>query len=211
MKKETEITISGIKRIHHLLSVADNTKNIHVSDIAKEMGVKKTLLMEFILNKNNCFDSSSDKKGFFIKKVYLSPSENPRNIEWLERVKNELENTLFVIQWDCYGCKEEYFLPQDKNSVDHEKYDSIYPFDRQTWKWRNTYAKMEKVKASGHFHEGFGSIDTFNGRKIPYCLSEKEMVALIDDGWTLMGELPKSIEEYQEEKENERNQKRFKL
>ena len=62
--------------------------------------------------------------------------------------------------------------------------------------------KIEAVEKSGHFFKGTGSVDMFCGREIPYCLSVSNMKALIDEGWTLEGEIPDKVKEYQNNKEN---------
>ena len=196
-KEELTITIQSVMRIYKLLVMADNKHSIHVSEMAKEMGVKRTLLTEFILDNADNFRTGQDQKGLYVLQVFESGDKNPWCKLWLERVKEEEASTLTVIQWDCYGQKEEYYLPDDTAKVDNCKYDTNPPYDRWYWMWRNTTAKMDKVRESGHFHKGIGSYDTWSGTTLPYCLTVEEMKALIEDGWTLKGELPKEIIEMQ--------------
>lgn len=192
-KEEILINIQSVHRIYCLLSVADNKKSILVSEIAKEMGIKRTMLTEFVLDNPDNFVIAQDTKGLTIKQCFLDGSNNPYSKIWLENKKNHDVNTLYVYQWDCYGIKEEYYLPDDSATVDNCKYDTTPPYNNRYWMWRNTTEKMKKVKASGHFHKGTGSTGMWSGTTLPYCLSIEEMKALIADGWTLKGELPNEI------------------
>ena len=198
---EQTIDIKNVARIFGLLQKVNNSGSVYVSELAKEMNVKKTALMAFILDNPRLFKSSSDKKGATLRKVYLSPAENPYDKAFLENIKATWSKWLYVLQWDCYGKKEEYYLPDESGTRDNYKYDYSYPYDRQVWLWRNTREKMEKVKESGHFHKGTGSTGMWSGTSIPYCVSIEEMKALIDDGWHLEGELPKEVRFYKVEEE----------
>ena len=188
-----EIQIESIVRIVRLLQKANNEPAVLVSETAKEMGVKKTDLTEFILSHPGLFRTTSDKKGLRISNAFISEDTNPYSPLWLERQQREWAKTLYVVQWNCYGQLEDYYLPRDftHNSYSDKRYSDMVD------KWRNTKEKIDAVEKSGHFYKGTGSIDTWSGTELPYCLRAEHMKALIDEGWTLEGELPELIVEYQ--------------
>jgi len=84
--------IAGIKKIVELIQKVDCTRYAMITDTAKEMGVKKTALMEFIDNNPKLFDLVEVGKkgktiGLGISRVYQSADENPKTEEWVEKMK----------------------------------------------------------------------------------------------------------------------------
>ena len=189
MKK---IEINQIIRVVNLLKQVNNQFSALVAETAKEMGVKKTDLMEFINVNSRLFRLENDKKGLRIKTAYPSVSDNPYNPEWLERKQKEYARTLYVRQWNCYGQLENFYVGTDASSVNDKSYED------KKYLWRNTKEKMEAFIKTGHFFEGTGSTGMWSGTTLPYCLKYEHMIALIDEGWTLDGELPKKVREYQD-------------
>ena len=189
MKK---IEINQIIRVVNLLKQVNNQFSALVAETAKEMGVKKTDLMEFINVNSRLFRLENDKKGLRIKTAYPSVSDNPYNPEWLERKQKEYARTLYVRQWNCYGQLENFYVGTDASSVNDKSYED------KKYLWRNTREKMEAFIKTGHFFEGTGSTGMWSGTTLPYCLKYEHMIALIDEGWTLDGELPKKVREYQD-------------
>lgn len=189
MKK---IEINQIIRVVNLLKQVNNQFSALVAETAKEMGVKKTDLMEFINVNSRLFRLENDKKGLRIKTAYPSVSDNPYNPEWLERKQKEYAKTLYVRQWNCYGQLENFYVGTDASSVNDKSYED------KKYLWRNTKEKMEAFIKTGHFFEGTGSTGMWSGTTLPYCLKYEHMIALIDEGWTLDGELPKKVREYQD-------------
>ena len=148
--------------------------------------------MEFINVNSRLFRLENDKKGLRIKTAYPSVSDNPYNQEWLERKQKEYAKTLYVRQWNCYGQLENFYVGTDASSVNDKSYE-----DRK-YLWRNTKEKMEAFIKTGHFFEGTGSTGMWSGTTLPYCLKYEHMIALIDEGWTLDGELPEKVRQYQD-------------
>ena len=186
------IEINQIIRVVNLLKQVNNQFSALVAETAKEMGVKKTDLMEFINVNSRLFRLENDKKGLRIKTAYPSVSDNPYNQEWLERKQKEYAKTLYVRQWNCYGQLENFYVGTDASSVNDKSYE-----DRK-YLWRNTKEKMEAFIKTGHFFEGTGSTGMWSGTTLPYCLKYEHMIALIDEGWTLDGELPEKVRQYQD-------------
>lgn len=192
MKKEN-ITIAAIHRVFRLLSQVYNSNTVYLFDVAKEMGCKKTDLMEYVTTHSGLFSILSEKKGCAIKGVYLTVSDNPYHPENLKMLKERNERTLYVTQWEYYGQKECYYLYDDREKRYDYKDGYNWPYARQTWLWRNTKEKLESLKKGRHYHMGCGSTGTFSGTDIPFAVSVSEMRNLLADGWKLTGELPKVI------------------
>ena len=186
------IEINQIIRVVNLLKQVNNQYSALVAETAKEMGVKKTDLMEFINVNSRLFRLENDKKGLRIKTAYPSVSDNPYNQEWLERKQKEYAKTLYVRQWNCYGQLENFYVGTDASSVNDKSYED------KKYLWRNTKEKMEAFIKTGHFFEGTGSTGMWSGTTLPYCLKYEHMIALIDEGWTLDGELPEKVRPYQD-------------
>lgn len=194
-RKETKaINVAAIVRVVSLLRTANNTGYAYVSETAREMGIRKTDLTEFILQNPKFFQTGNESKGMTIRETYEKPELNPANEEWLNATLAAWRKRLLVKQWNCYGQLEEFYVEEDE--VQYCVPDKA-TYDRKPWLWRNTGDKMKAFIEAGHHHKGFGSLDTWSGREIPYCLKENEMKALIDEGWRLEGTIPESILKYQ--------------
>ena len=108
--------ISEILRIVNLLQKVDCTSYALITDVAKEMGIKKTVLMQYIEDHPKLFDiiEATSKSargavktlGLAIRKVYLTPEENPVTEEWLVVKKKEWEKKIQVFEQTYYGQHE---------------------------------------------------------------------------------------------------------
>ena len=66
----TELTLSKVNECFYLYDKAFGYRYPYVFELAKELGVKTTVLMKFILNNKDYFEIFQGKKGVFIRKVY---------------------------------------------------------------------------------------------------------------------------------------------
>lgn len=186
MKKEETLTLEEVKRILYLCQVANNNKEILVSELAKELSVKKTTLTQFLLDNSLCVNCSNSNKGLLVHSVFSSPEENPYTQQWLDKTIRDWSKTLYMSQWNCYGQLEEFYL-----SIDTQ---TNQPSNSQNYGlWRNTQSKIDSLIEGRHYHKGIGSVDMWSGTTIPYAVSIKQMHNLIEDGWTLKGTLPDEI------------------
>lgn len=197
MQNTVTITIAAVVRIVRLLKTANNEGYAYVSETAREMGVRKTDLTEYILDNPKLFVTGNESKGMVIRKAYERAEQNPANEEWLNATLTAWDKRLYVKQWNCYGQLEENYVNEDKTSYDTPE---KTPYDMKPWLWRNTGDKMKAFIESGHHHQGTGSTGTFSGTVLPYCLNIDEMKALVDEGWRLDGAVPQSITDYQNKK-----------
>ena len=138
--------INEILRIVNLLQKVDCTSYALITDVAKEMGIKKTVLMQYIEDHPKLFDiiEATSKSargvvktlGLAIRKVYLTPEENPVTDEWLAVKKKEWEKKIQVFEMTDYGLHEFWFL-----AVDNER-------GRKNL-WRNTPEKIQSLIDAG--------------------------------------------------------------
>ena len=177
--------INEIVRIVNLLQKVDCTSYALITDVAKEMGIKKTALMQYIEDNPKLFDiieaTSKSAKGVVktlglaIRKVYLTPEENPVTDEWLAVKKKEWENKIQVFEQSYYGQHEFWYL-----AVDDEK-------GRKNL-WRNTPEKIQtlidagviEMKTSGY--GGFSDYYKWEG----LLLTPDAAEAITDLGWELI-------------------------
>lgn len=183
-----DMEIKEIIRITGLLKKVNCQNFALVSEIAKEMGEKKTAVMQYIENNPKLFnlmevkDSKGKTKGLAVLNCYLTAVDNPATDEWLERQKGLHKKTLEVSELNYYGIRE--FL-----------YIDITPKD--SWKraelWLNTPEKIQGLVDSGILKKTkriYGGIsDCFDWEG--YELTKEVREALENDGWTLVypGEL----------------------
>lgn len=127
--------ISEITRITNLLKKANCSSLVYVSEVAKEMGVKKTALMQFIVDNPKLFKLSTDKKGLQIFQVFVSAEENPETEEWLDVKKKAWEKKIHIGERTYYGCHEYWLIAEDGNGKER--------------KYRNTPEKVQELADAG--------------------------------------------------------------
>lgn len=140
--------IKEIKRRFDLLSKVNNESYCLVSELAKELKVSKTDLMQFIEDNRNLFSLATLEKrmrngvrknvGTAISKVYLNEDENPKTDEWLKKQIEQYKNYIYVSEIDYYGSIQGYYVDVDnENCKNRENL------------WRNTKEKIDKLIEQG--------------------------------------------------------------
>lgn len=186
------VDIAEIKRRADLLKMANNKKYCLISELAKELKVRKTDLMQFILDNPKLFHTdnqwtykvmprsqqiTTDKNlGLGIEEVYLSPEDNFRTDEWLQKQIIDKAKYIHVSEFDYYGVQG-YFIKIDKEG------DSKY----KEHLWRNTESKVKEVKSLGVLHmETFysGSFGDSSAHPVDHAISPDGLDELIRAGWT---------------------------
>lgn len=174
--------ISEVKRITDLLKRANCTNFALVSEIAKEMSVKKTALMQFIEDNpklfrlGEAFKSTKTTKtslGLSIITAYLTAEENPDTEEWMDKMKKAWDKKIHVGEQTYYGYHEYFCIPEDDG-------------DSKEGKYRNTPEKIKFLVEKGIIKKvsgGYGGFsDYYRTEYYPYC--EDVQKALEDIGWT---------------------------
>lgn len=177
--------ISEILRIVNLLQKVDCTWYALITDVAREMGIKKTALMQFIEDNPKNFNiqeititsTKGVKKtlGLGIRKVYLTADENPATEEWLELQKTNWVKKLHVDEQTYYGQHEFWCFPEeyDQNSLRYHL-------------WRNTPEKFQELEEMGILKkttQWYGGLSDSYKRDVYLC-NEETRQKLADAGWT---------------------------
>ena len=174
--------ISEIKRIAELLQKVNCERIALISEVAKEMGVKKTALMQFIEDNPKLFKLGEKMKrtkntqttlGLGIMTAYLSADENPDTEEWMEKKKKEWDKKIHVGEQTYYGCHEYWLIPEDDVTSKEGKY-------RNTREKIKFLVEKEIIKKVSGGYGGFG--DFHHAEYYPY--SEEVQKALEAIGWT---------------------------
>ena len=177
--------ISEILRIVNLLQKVDCTSYALITDVAKEMGIKKTVLMQYIEDYPKLFDiiEATSKSargvvktlGLAIRKVYLAPEENPVTEVWLAVKKKEWEKKIQVFEQTYYGQHEFWYLAAD----DERGRKNL---------WRNTPEKIQTLIDAGAIKmekSGYGGFsDYYNWEGL--LLTPDAAEAITKLGWELI-------------------------
>lgn len=183
--KPSELQISEVHRIVSLIQKVNCSTFALVTETASELGIKKTVLMQYIEDNPKLFDvtkatSKSTKGvvknlGLAIRKVYLTPEENPDTEEWLEIQKKVWEKKIQVFEQTYYGQHEFWYLAVDNES-------------KRRNLWRNTPEKIQtlidagaiKMEKSGYC--GFSDYYNWEG----LLLTPDAAEAITKLGWELV-------------------------
>lgn len=174
--------ISEIKKIVELVKKVNCKNWALATEVAKEMGVKKTALMQFIVDNPKLFkvvpyiggitnNAKAKNLGLVIKTVYGSAEENPETDEWLEAQKKAWEKKLHISLKDYYGTLEFYYIAEDKE---------------REGQYRNTPEKIKELEDAGILKKtsvsygGWGDCTTIETYRITNELLDK----LAGAGWT---------------------------
>lgn len=183
--------IAEIKRRVDLLKMANNKKYCLIPELAKELKVSKTDLMQFILDNPKLFHTDNQwtykvmprsqkvapnkNLGLGIEEVYILPEDNFRTEEWLQKQKVEKARYIHISEFDYYGVQG-YYVSIDKEG------DSKY----REWLWRNTTSKVKEIQSLGVLHKdtfytgGFGDS---SAHPIDYAISPDGLEKLKQSGW----------------------------
>ncbi len=173
------ITIDEVKKIVTLIKRANCTSYALVSETAKELGVKKTVLMQYIEDNPSLFSLVKVEKGkknygLAIRTCYNTPIENPDSDEWLEMMQEKWKKKLHVMKMDYYGVVEFHFFGIDSGGSLREHL------------WRNTKEKIDYLSENGIIElteTGYGGFGDYHKGKW-YLVNEKGLQSLKENGWT---------------------------
>ena len=136
--------ISEIKRITELLQKVNCESIALISEVAKEMGVKKTALMQFIEDNPKLFKLGEKVKrtkntqttlGLGIMTAYLSADKNPDTEEWIEKMRKAWEKKIHIGERRYYTSHEYWLIPEEGDGKER--------------KYRNTPEKIQELVDAG--------------------------------------------------------------
>lgn len=172
------MTIDLVKNKFELLKLINNEKWCYAHELAKELSVKKTELMSFIVENPKLFNTSTKLNNkdtkLIITNIYLNASENPGTEEWLEQQKIKYKNYIQVSYIDYYGHIEGYFIDPDKEGPLHEN------------EWRNTQEKIDllvKQNIVKKYTFVVGGLSDVYYRTYDYALIDNWQEKLKKNGW----------------------------
>ena len=180
--------ISEIKRIVELLQKVNCEQIALISEVAKEVGAKKTALMQYIEDNPKLFKlgekikkskSTQTTLGLGIITVYLSVDENPDTEEWLTKKKKEWENKIHIGEQTYYGYPEYLYIPEDNSNSTYDDYKKLSIY-------RNTPEKIKFLEDRGIIKKvsgGYGGLGDYH-RTEYYSYSDEVQKALENIGWT---------------------------
>lgn len=175
--------INEIKRIVELVKMVNCENWAVISEVAKEMSVKKTALMQFINDNHKLFkvvpyiggitnNAKAKNLGLVIKTVYNSAEENPETEEWLDVKKKEWEKKIHIGERTYYGCHEYWLIPEEGDGKER--------------KYRNTPEKIQELVDAGVIKKittcygGFGDASY----EAVFIFNDDVKKAIEDYGWT---------------------------
>lgn len=172
------IDISEVNRIVNLLKKVDCTYYALISDVSKEMGIKKTALMQFVEDNPKLFSLVEVKKkdkvvGLGIHTVYTDPNQNPDTEEWMNVQKVFWNKKLHVGGKYYYNQLEFWHFPEEMSDSKESKY-------------RNTREKFQELEDLGilkkvtQCYGGFGDC----GYVDVYLCNKEVLEKLTAAGWT---------------------------
>lgn len=176
--------ITEIKRRFDLLTKANNENYCLLSELAKELSIKKTDLMQFIEDNYKLFSICAMERkmnngkfknlGVAIQNVYLHVDENPITDEWLKKHLEEYKDYIYIEEISNYGEILGYYVKEDKDGKLRENL------------WRNTKEKIEKLRKQGIIGERTFYIGGYNDsykRIYDTTLLQGWRNHLKDEGW----------------------------
>lgn len=175
--------IKEIKRRFDLLKKVNNKNYCLISELAKELKVSKTDLMQFMEDNaklftlyvdNNCFKKKSKNMGLSIQNVYLKPIDNPSTDEWLEKQIEDCKDYIHIDEIDYYGSIQGYYIEKDTKGTNREHL------------WRNTQEKIDKLVEQGivsKYTFCVGGIGDCYNHTCEYALLGDWKEKLIANGW----------------------------
>ena len=172
------IDISEVNRIVNLLMKVDCTNYALISDVSKEMGIKKTALMQYIEDNPKLFSlvevtKKGKSAGLGIKKVYLTAEQNPETEEWLNLQKELWKKKIHISSMYYYGQLEFHHIMVDN-------------FDGKKNLYRNTPEKIQELEEAGLITKSdcwYGGLS--DSYKIETYRVNSDVIKKIEEaGWT---------------------------
>lgn len=179
------LEVSDVNRIVELIKKVNCSTWAIISEVASEMGIKKTTLMQFVQDNPKNFDiveaTSRSARGVVktlglaIRKVYLTAEENPVTEEWLTKMKEEWADKIQVFEMSYYNQHEFWYLGVDTETNRRNQ-------------WRNTPEKIQTLIDAGVIkmvetgYGGFGDYYNWEG----LLLTPEAREAITSLGWNLI-------------------------
>lgn len=139
------IDINEVIKRCELLKMVNNEKYVTVSELAKELNVRKTELMDFIVKNKDCFVTdciapSNKNIGLCILEVYHYGFENPNTMEYAVSQTVKYSSTIFI----------DNIIDDDGKVKGHQVIEDIKEYSpHKEYLWRNTKHKLDTLHQKG--------------------------------------------------------------
>ena len=130
------LNLKDIKECFELYKVAFNKKP-YISSLAKELGVKTTTLMKFIVENDKHFILYQNDKGTYISQIYVELKDKSGSDEFVAYNKEKYKNTIFL---------DTYSYPYNEDVIEFHRIIEDKKDDERSNEWRNTPEKVKSVK-----------------------------------------------------------------
>lgn len=173
-----ELNIQNVKEIVRLIQRVNCQNYALISEVAKEMGAKKTQVMMYIESHPNLFKLGEVTKGnkslgLAILVVYLEADQNPDTQEWLDRKTREWDHKIHVGEMTYYGQHEFWYFPEEVSKSKEILY-------------RNTPEKIKELEEKEILKkstQGYGAFGDYSKTDVYLC-NEEALQKLAEAGWT---------------------------
>ena len=158
-----KISIDHVRYRYKLLTEIYQGNQIKLVDLAEELDVKKTDLMQFILDNKNYFALTmvTTAAGLVISKIYDKLEDNPITQEWLQKKINDNKKTIWMSPIKEFNNLMGWCLCETTKDPDP----SVFLNENRATKWKNTKEKLEEVKKLGFLHKQQFYFGPYNERK----------------------------------------------
>lgn len=182
-KKENTLEIALIEKRLRQLKEINKVEVVGIPDLANELGVRQTTLMDLIEAEPKHFITESAQKG---KKVILGVSgcfsdiaDNPRNVEYVEKRKLEYAKTIQINYYNNYGSITGFYIEPSNDTLKSQYLNTI----EKIMSLKNRLS----LKPAGYSIGGFGD-SRFYSIENGFEITGEQLNLLILDGWTVVGE-----------------------
>lgn len=173
-----ELNIENVKDTVRLIERVNCQPFALISEVAKEMGVKKTQVMAYIESHPKLFILVEVKKGdkvlgLGIRAVYSEAVQNPETEEWTAEKIAQWDHKLHVAPYLYYDQLEFYYFPEELSKTKEQKY-------------RNTMDKFRQLEEEGLLKkttQGYGGLSDYFKTDVYLCDGEA-LKRLADAGWS---------------------------
>jgi len=173
-----ELNIQNVKETVRLIEKVNCQNFALISEVAKEMSVKKTQVMAYIESHPKLFTLVEVRKGdkvlgLGIRTVYTEADQNPDTQEWLDRKTREWDHKIHVGEMSYYGQHEFWLFPEETSKSKERLY-------------RNTPEKIRELEEKGILKKTdqcYGGLGDCSKVSVYLCDGET-LKKLTDAGWS---------------------------
>lgn len=180
MKKDVTLNLKLVAHTLKQLMRIDGVSVIKATDLAKELGVSKVTMIDFIdQNKKNFNVTNLEEKKSYplaVKGVFENSGDNPENEEeYMAKQTSDFKMHLDIEEMNNYGSISGHYIT----------YKTRRPFVNTQEKVESLVKRFD-MKPAQYSIGGFGDSSTIKP-EAGFRITESQMETLITEGWILHG------------------------